>query len=121
MVIALLLVRVILAAVFFVAGFAKQGIKVLDILFQRRWRSCDFDSFGHLLLCLLCPQSITLFPPSTNYRYITRGNNTLANCPQDIPYEVVWDIVAFIILATAFLFCFLLLGILFIVIGFRHL
>jgi uncharacterized membrane protein len=36
--------------------------------------------------------------------HITHGNNTLANCPQDIPYEVVWDLVAFIILATGFLF-----------------
>ncbi len=35
---------------------------------------------------------------------ITHGNNTLANCPQDIPYEVAWDIVGFIILAIGFLF-----------------
>ena len=30
-------------------------------------------------------------------------NNSLATCPQDIPYEVVWDIVGFIILAIGFL------------------
>ncbi len=34
---------------------------------------------------------------------VTHGNNTLGNCPQDIPYEVVWDIVGFIILAIGFL------------------
>lgn len=34
---------------------------------------------------------------------ITHGNNTLANCPQDIPYEVGWDIVGFIVLAIGFL------------------
>lgn len=30
-------------------------------------------------------------------------NNSLATCPQDIPYEVVWDLVGFIILAIGFL------------------
>ncbi len=35
---------------------------------------------------------------------ITHGDNTLANCPQDIPYEVVWDIVGFAILALGFFF-----------------
>lgn len=34
---------------------------------------------------------------------ITHGNNTLANCPQDIPYEIVWDTVGFILLAAGFL------------------
>ena len=35
---------------------------------------------------------------------VTHGNNSLANCPQDIPYEIVWDSVGFIILATGFWF-----------------
>jgi uncharacterized membrane protein len=35
---------------------------------------------------------------------VTHGNNSLANCPQDIPYEIVWDIIGFIVLATGFLF-----------------
>ena len=35
---------------------------------------------------------------------ITHGNNTLANCPQDIPYEIAWDSIGFIILAIGFLF-----------------
>jgi uncharacterized membrane protein len=35
---------------------------------------------------------------------VTHGNNSLANCPQDIPYEVVWDIIGFIVLATGFWF-----------------
>src|SRR5260370_3214839 len=32
-------------------------------------------------------------------------NNSLATCPQDIPYEVVWDLVGFIILAIGVLLC----------------
>lgn len=35
---------------------------------------------------------------------MTHGNNSLANCPQDIPYEIVWDIIGFIVLAIGFLF-----------------
>jgi uncharacterized membrane protein len=35
---------------------------------------------------------------------VTHGNNSLANCPQDIPYEIVWDIVGFIVLVTGFWF-----------------
>ncbi len=34
---------------------------------------------------------------------VTHGNNSLANCPQDIPYEIVWDIVGFIVLSVGFL------------------
>ncbi|GAC1619139.1 MAG: DUF2243 domain-containing protein [Ktedonobacteraceae bacterium] len=34
---------------------------------------------------------------------ITRGNNSLGNCPQDIPYEIVWDILGFALLAAGFL------------------
>lgn len=33
---------------------------------------------------------------------VTHGDNTLANCPQDIPYEIAWDIIGFVILATGF-------------------
>ncbi len=29
---------------------------------------------------------------------VTQGNNMLANCPQDIPYEIVWDSLGLIIL-----------------------
>ncbi|GAC1393179.1 MAG: DUF2243 domain-containing protein [Ktedonobacteraceae bacterium] len=31
------------------------------------------------------------------------GNNSLATCPQDIPYEIVWDVIGFIVLAIGFL------------------
>ncbi len=31
------------------------------------------------------------------------GNNSLATCPQDTPYEIVWDIVGFLLLAIGFL------------------
>lgn len=34
---------------------------------------------------------------------VTHGNNTLSNCPRDIPYEIVWDAVGFIILAAGVL------------------
>ncbi len=34
---------------------------------------------------------------------ITHGNNTLANCPQDIPYEIIWDSVGFVVLLVGFL------------------
>lgn len=34
---------------------------------------------------------------------ITQGSNTLSNCPQDIPYDIMWDIVGFIILVAGFL------------------
>lgn len=34
---------------------------------------------------------------------ITQGNNTLGNCPQDIPYEIVWDSVGFIVLSIGYL------------------
>ena len=33
---------------------------------------------------------------------MTQGNNSLATCPQDIPYEIVWDIVGFIVLLAGF-------------------
>jgi len=36
-------------------------------------------------------------------RGVTHSNNSLANCPQDIPYEIVWDSVGFIVLAIGFL------------------
>src|SRR6266851_4952770 len=29
---------------------------------------------------------------------VTQGNNMLANCPQDIPYEIVWESLGLIIL-----------------------
>ena len=35
---------------------------------------------------------------------VTHNNNTLSNCPQDIPYEIVWDAVGFVVLAAGFLF-----------------
>jgi uncharacterized membrane protein len=34
---------------------------------------------------------------------ITHGDNSLANCPQDIPYEIAWDIIGFTVLALGFL------------------
>ncbi|GAC1583485.1 MAG: DUF2243 domain-containing protein [Ktedonobacteraceae bacterium] len=34
---------------------------------------------------------------------VAYGNNSLATCPQDIPYEIVWDIAGFIVLAIGFL------------------
>ncbi len=33
---------------------------------------------------------------------MTHGNNSLATCPQDIPYEIVWDSVGFLVLAIGF-------------------
>ncbi|MBA2287273.1 MAG: DUF2243 domain-containing protein [Ktedonobacteraceae bacterium] len=35
---------------------------------------------------------------------ITHGDNSLANCPQDIPYEVVWDSIGLILLLAGFFF-----------------
>ena len=35
---------------------------------------------------------------------VTHGNNSLANCPQDIPYEIVWDSVGLLLLVIGFLF-----------------
>ncbi|MEO6888603.1 MAG: DUF2243 domain-containing protein [Ktedonobacteraceae bacterium] len=35
---------------------------------------------------------------------ITHGDNSLANCPQDIPYEIVWDSIGLILLVAGFFF-----------------
>jgi uncharacterized membrane protein len=34
---------------------------------------------------------------------MTHGDNSLTNCPQDIPYEIVWDVIGFAVLAIGFL------------------
>jgi len=34
---------------------------------------------------------------------VTHGNNSLANCPQDVPYEIVWYSVGFLVLAVGVL------------------
>lgn len=41
---------------------AKESINVFHLFLSGCWGSCSFDSFGHLLLCLLCPHSPFLFP-----------------------------------------------------------